>query len=77
MIVSAGPECSKIKEYKASEESFPTWGNLAERAAAWELSTALSLLYAGADILILYHPEAVKALKATISELLDGQAKNQ
>jgi len=76
MIVSPGFECSKIKEYKAPEESFPTWGNLGDRAAMWELSTATSLLYAGADILILYHPDAVKALKSTISDLLDEQKAN-
>lgn len=76
LIVSPGYECSKIKELKATEESFPTWGDLAERAANWELATATSLLYAGADILIMYHPEAVKELKKTISELLDGQVKN-
>jgi acetyl-CoA synthase len=76
MIVSPGYECSKIKEYKAPEENFPMWGQLAERAAIWELSTAISLLYAGADILIMYHPDAVKALKTTISDLLDGQQNN-
>ena len=41
----------------------------------WELSTAVSLLYAGADILVLYHPEAAMALKRTIFRLLDGKAK--
>lgn len=76
LIVSPGIECSKIKELKATEENFPTWGDLAKRAANWELATATSLLYAGADILIMYHPEAVKELKKTISELLDGQVKN-
>ena len=28
---------------------------------AWELTTAVNLLYAGADILIMYHPEAAVA----------------
>jgi acetyl-CoA synthase len=71
IIVSPGYECSKIKEYKAPSESFPTWGELAKRAAIWELSTATSLLYAGADILIMYHPEAAMATKRTINKLLD------
>ncbi|MCK5129147.1 MAG: acetyl-CoA decarbonylase/synthase complex subunit delta [Clostridiales bacterium] len=71
MIVSPGMECIKIKEYKASEEDFPTWGELEKRAITWELTTAVSLLQAGADILIMYHPEAVKATQKTINDLLD------
>ena len=72
MIVSPGQECAKVKEFKASETDFPEWGNLERRAYSWELATALSLLYAGADILILYHPEAAIAVKKTIFKLMDG-----
>jgi CO dehydrogenase/acetyl-CoA synthase delta subunit len=63
MIVSTGQECIKMKEFRATEKDFPQWGDLAKRAAVWEFSTALSLLYAGADILIVYHPEAAVAVK--------------
>jgi len=73
MIVSPGQECAKVKEFKASETAFPEWGNLERRAYSWELATALSLLYAGADILILYHPEAAIAVKKTIFKLMDGR----
>jgi CO dehydrogenase/acetyl-CoA synthase delta subunit len=45
---------------------------LSKRAALWELTTAMSLLYAGADILIMYHPEAVAALKRAITRLMDA-----
>ena len=72
MIVSPGFECAKVKEFKAPEESFPTWGDLSRRAAMWELSTASTLLYAGADILIMYHPKAVEEIKKTIDKLMDG-----
>ena len=74
MIVSPGQECAKIKECKASEADYPAWGKLGSRAYSWELSTAVSLLYAGADILILYHPEAAIATKKTIFKLMDGKA---
>ncbi len=73
MIVSPGYECAKIKEVKASEKDFPEWGDLAQRAAIWELTTSVGLLYAGADILIMYHPEAAIQTKKTIFELLDGK----
>ena len=71
MIVSPGQECAKIKELKATEQDFPEWGDLAERSAIWELTTATNLLYAGADLLIMYHPEAVKELQKTITDLMD------
>lgn len=71
MIVSPGQECAKVKELKASEKELPNWGELGRRAALWELTTALSLLYAGADVFIMYHPEAVAALKRAIAGLMD------
>ena len=73
IIASPGFECAKIKEYRAPEESFPAWGELSRRAALWEFSTALSLLYAGAGLLILYHPDAVRELKKAIAGLMDGK----
>jgi acetyl-CoA decarbonylase/synthase complex subunit delta len=74
MIVTPGQECIKVKEFKATEEEFPAWGELGERAALWELATATNLLYAGADILIMYHPQAAMATKKTIFKLMDGTA---
>ncbi len=74
MIVSPGQECAKIKEVKAAEKDFPAWGDLAKRAAMWELSTATSFLYSGADILIMYNPQAAVALKNTINQLMDRKA---
>lgn len=76
LIVSPGYECSKMKEYRAPEQGFPQWGGLKERAALWEMSTALTLLYAGADVLIMYHPEAVREVKKAITALMDGHAGN-
>ncbi|MDI9424875.1 MAG: acetyl-CoA decarbonylase/synthase complex subunit delta, partial [Spirochaetota bacterium] len=71
MIVSPGQECAKIKELRAPEADFPAWGDLERRAAMWELATATSLLYAGADVLIMYHPEAATALRRAIVTLMD------
>lgn len=73
LIVSTGQECSKVKEFKADESAFPAWGELSKRAAMWELSTAVSLLHAGADILIMYHPEAVAAVRRSIDGLMDKE----
>lgn len=72
MIVSPGQECARIKELRAEEREFPAWGDLKKRAAVWELSTATALLYAGADILIMYNPEAAVALKRAILRLMEN-----
>jgi acetyl-CoA decarbonylase/synthase complex subunit delta len=71
MIGSPGQECAKIKESRATEHDFPAWGELADRAALWELTTAVSFVYAGADILIMYNPRSVGAVKKTIAQLMD------
>jgi acetyl-CoA synthase len=73
MIVTPGQECAKVKEIKAPQSQFPQWGDCAKRAALWELTTATSLLYAGADICVMYHPQAAMALKKTIFRLMDGK----
>ncbi len=71
MIVSPGQECALVKESKAPQSDFPAWGELGKRMPLWEISTALNLLYGGADILIMYHPQAAQTLKKKIEELLD------
>ena len=73
MIVTPGQECAKVKEVKATETQFPQWGDRAKRAALWELTTATALLYAGADVLIMYHPDAAMAVKKTIYRLMEGR----
>jgi len=75
MIATPGQECSKVKETKASAGQFPMWGERSKRMALWELATATILLYAGADVLIMYHPDAAMALKRTIGKLMDGNVK--
>lgn len=72
MMVSPGQECIKIKESKASQTEFPAWGETGKRLALWELATAVSLLYAGADLFIMYHPMAAMKLKTKIFELMEG-----
>ncbi|MFZ4396301.1 MAG: acetyl-CoA decarbonylase/synthase complex subunit delta [Kiritimatiellia bacterium] len=71
MIVSPGQECAKVKECKAAEKDFPSWGDLGKRAAQWELTTALGFLHAGADLFIMYHPDAVRELKKAIDRMMD------
>jgi acetyl-CoA decarbonylase/synthase complex subunit delta len=73
LIVSPGPETGKIKEAKASGADFPAWGKLEDRIAALEFGAAQSYLYAGANVLIMSHPEAALQIRKTIDDLLDGK----
>jgi len=60
----------KVKETQAKEEDVPQWGSLEERGIAWEAVTAIALLLAGANILIMRHPKAIEAVEKVIEELI-------
>ncbi len=60
----------KIKEVKASEEDLPEWGDRSERSIHWEASTAISMLMAGAEILVMASPRAVQAVEQTLDQLM-------
>jgi len=73
MLVTPGYETFNVKESRTPEEDFPEWGNLADRGIYWETATAMSLLLAGAEILILYHPQSFKTVKQKISEMFESR----
>jgi acetyl-CoA decarbonylase/synthase complex subunit delta len=70
VICQVGQEAWRAKEAKATAEEFPQWGDEQERGPLWELTTAVTLLQAGADIMVMRHPKAVAALKRVIAELM-------
>jgi acetyl-CoA synthase len=69
MIACVGQEAWKVKEASASEAAFPTWGNLPRRAVRWEVQTAMPLVLAGADLLVLQHPESLAAVRRAVEQL--------
>jgi len=69
MVSLVGSEAWKTKESTAAAEDAPDWGDLTRRGILWEAATASVLLQGGTDILIMWHPEAVKMVRATIDEL--------
>lgn len=69
MLVNPGYECANVKESRVSEKEYPDWGDQEQRSAYWEIATAMSLLAAGADLLIMYHPKAMSAVKKNVEEL--------
>jgi acetyl-CoA decarbonylase/synthase complex subunit delta len=70
LLVTPGYEAWKTKEAKVGADVPAEWGDWLERAIYWETLTALSLLDAGADILVLRHPESLRRMKAAIVEMM-------
>ncbi len=67
LICDMGCEAWKAKEAKAGTDEHPEWGDPAKRGIMWEAIGSLSLLVAGADILVLRHPETLKLMRKTMS----------
>ena len=60
-IVFVGPEAWKTKEAKE-------FGRI--QGINWEITTAVSLLQAGADLLVMHHPDAMKSVKKYIATVM-------
>jgi len=72
ILSTVGAESWRQKESKVSEGVPPTWGDHLERALTWEGITAVTLLNAGSDIVVLRHPKTVTLVKATIDKLMSA-----
>jgi acetyl-CoA decarbonylase/synthase complex subunit delta len=69
-ICTAGLESWRQKESKVGQGVPEAWGDFRERAIAWEVATATALLLAGADILVLRHPESIRRVVRVIDRLM-------
>jgi acetyl-CoA decarbonylase/synthase complex subunit delta len=70
IICNVGNEVWKSKEANLSAEDAPQLGDPTKRAITMEAVTAVDLLLAGADIVILRHPETVKLVKDYIAKMM-------
>lgn len=68
IICNLAREVWKTKEAKAEDSAL--YGDAAKRGIVMEAMTAQLLLVAGADILIMRHPEAIKLVREMITDLL-------
>ena len=69
MLNDIGMYVWKVKETMASESDLPDWGTLEARAIGWEATTAMGLMMAGSDLLIMRHPKAIDTVGKMINEL--------
>jgi acetyl-CoA decarbonylase/synthase complex subunit delta len=69
VICNIGKEVWKAKEVKIAEKEDPKLGNAKKRGILMESISAMVLLLAGADVLIMRHPEAIKLVQEMIAEL--------
>lgn len=58
-----------VKEAKAGADEVPEWGDPRSRGPMWEAATAYVYLMAGADILVMRHPQAARAVQDMIKKL--------
>ena len=69
MICNLGDEAWRQKESRAADGVPEAWGALETRGVAWETATAMTVLEAGADVLVLRHPETLATMRAALDDL--------
>jgi len=69
IICNIAKEAWKSKEAKISEAEDPKMGDAEKRGILLEAMSAMVLLLAGGDVLIMRHPEAIKLVREMIADL--------
>jgi acetyl-CoA decarbonylase/synthase complex subunit delta len=69
IICNISKEVWKAKETKIPTAEDPTLGDAKKRGILMEAMSAMVLLLAGADVLIMRHPEAIKLIREMLAEL--------
>ncbi len=69
IICNIAKEAWKTKEAKISEAEDPKMGDAKKRGILLEAMSAIVLLLAGGDVLIMRHPEAIKLVREMIADL--------
>jgi len=69
IVCNIAKEVWKTKEVKLSEAEYPKLGDAGKRGILMEAMSATVLLLAGADVLVMRHPEAIKLVREMVAEL--------
>jgi len=74
IICLVGAEAWKAKEARVSADQEPLWGEQKARGINWEVATALALLLAGAELLVMRHPTALARVRTQMSSFFASRA---
>ncbi|MBI9098580.1 MAG: acetyl-CoA decarbonylase/synthase complex subunit delta [Spirochaetaceae bacterium] len=66
-LCDIGEEVWRTKEATMGEDILPRWGDVKKRGPMWEAVCAQGYLQAGADLLIMAHPEAIRTVRKFIA----------
>ncbi|HEX7475709.1 MAG TPA: acetyl-CoA decarbonylase/synthase complex subunit delta [Dehalococcoidales bacterium] len=69
LVCNISKETWKTKEVKITEADDPKMGDAKKRGVLLEAMSAMCLLLAGGDVLVMRHPDAIKLIKGMIEEL--------
>lgn len=70
IITPVASEAWGVKEAMASETDAPEWGSQEERGIDMEVETAMAVIAAGSNAVILKHPESIKIILGLMKELV-------
>ena len=70
IITPVASEAWGVKEAMASETDAPEWGSQEERGIDMEVETAMAVIAAGSNAVILKHPESNKIISGLMKELV-------
>ena len=70
ILCNMAKEVWKTKEAKTKTEEAPALGDAKKRGILMEAVTAVILLLAGADVLVMRHPEAIKLVREMIADFM-------
>jgi acetyl-CoA decarbonylase/synthase complex subunit delta len=70
IVCNMAREVWKTKEAKIKTEDAPALGDAKKRGILMEAVTAVVLLLAGADVLVMRHPEAIKLVREMIADFM-------
>jgi acetyl-CoA decarbonylase/synthase complex subunit delta len=70
IIANVANETWKCKESNLTTEDAPELGDASTRAVMMEAITAVDLMIAGADVVIMRHPEAIKLVRNYIGKMM-------
>lgn len=69
IICNLAPEVWKTRETRLTKEEDPKLGDERRRSVLMEATTAMTLLVAGADIVVMRHPDSIALVRDMIREL--------